>query len=104
MTAGRIAGTTSEPRRSGRRRYPSCTFPVYTRTAVVGIDTPSIDYGQSTDFETHVVLYGANIPGLENVANLGALPETGSFVVALPMKIEGGSGGPVRIVAFIPGP
>jgi kynurenine formamidase len=72
--------------------------------AVVGIDTPSIDYGQSTDFETHVVLYGANIPGLENVANLGALPETGSFVVALPMKIEGGSGGPVRIVAFIPGP
>lgn len=68
----------------------------------VGIDTPSIDYGQSSDFETHVVLYGANIPGLENVANLGALPETGSFVVALPMKIEGGSGGPVRIAAFIP--
>ena len=71
--------------------------------ATVGIDTPSIDYGQSADFAVHVVLYAAGIPGLENVANLGALPETGSFVVALPMKIEGGSGAPVRIVAFIPG-
>jgi kynurenine formamidase len=40
----------------------------------VGIDTPSIDYGQSADFVTHVLLYGANIPGLENVANLGVLP------------------------------
>jgi len=68
----------------------------------LGIDTPSIDYGQSTDFQTHVALYGANIPGLENVANLGELPETGSFVVALPMKIAGGSGGPVRIAAFVP--
>jgi len=68
----------------------------------LGIDTPSIDFGQSVSFETHVVLYGANIPGLENVANLGELPETGSFVMALPMKIAGGSGGPVRIVAFVP--
>lgn len=68
----------------------------------VGIDTPSIDYGQSADFEAHVALYTANVPGLENVANLGELPVTGSFVVALPMKIEGGSGGPVRIVAFVP--
>ncbi len=68
----------------------------------LGIDTPSIDYGQSTDFATHVVLYGANIPGLENVANLAELPETGAFVLALPMKIEGGSGAPVRIVAFVP--
>lgn len=70
--------------------------------AALGIDTPSIDYGQSTDFATHVALYGANIPGFENVANLGELPPTGSFVVALPMKIAGGSGGPLRVVAFIP--
>ena len=68
----------------------------------LGIDTPSIDYGQSTDFETHVVLYGANIPGFENVTNLGELPATGSFVIALPMKIAGGSGAPIRIVAFVP--
>ena len=71
--------------------------------AALGIDTPSIDYGQSTDFATHVALYGANIPGFENVARLAELPATGSFVVALPMKIAGGSGGPLRIVAFIPG-
>jgi kynurenine formamidase len=68
----------------------------------IGIDTPSIDYGQSSDFQTHVILYGANIPGFENVARLDQLPESGAYVVALPMKIEGGSGGPLRIVAFVP--
>jgi kynurenine formamidase len=68
----------------------------------VGIDTPSIDRGQSTDFRAHVILYAENISGFENVANLDLLPETGSYVVALPMKIEGGSGGPLRIVAFVP--
>ncbi|MGI9625970.1 MAG: cyclase family protein [Longimicrobiales bacterium] len=70
--------------------------------AAVGIDTPSIDYGQSTDFRSHVILYGANLAGFENVANLAELPESGAYVVALPMKIEGGSGGPLRIVAFVP--
>jgi kynurenine formamidase len=69
----------------------------------IGLDTPSIDYGQSSDFRSHVILYSENIPGFENVANLDRLPPTGSFVVALPMKIEGGSGGPLRIVAFVPG-
>jgi kynurenine formamidase len=68
----------------------------------VGIDTPSIDYGQSTTFESHVILYSENVVGFENVASLGELPEAGSYVVALPMKIAGGSGGPLRIVAFIP--
>jgi kynurenine formamidase len=43
-----------------------------------------------------------NIPGFENVANLGRLPPVGSYIVALPMKIEGGSGGPLRIVAWVP--
>lgn len=70
--------------------------------AALGIDTPSIDYGQSADFRAHVILYGKNIPGFENVANLAALPATGSFVVALPMKIESGSGGPLRIVGYVP--
>lgn len=71
--------------------------------AALGLDTPSVDYGQSKDFRTHVILYAENISGFENVANLDRLPATGSFVVALPMKIEGGSGGPLRIVAFVPG-
>lgn len=73
------------------------------RVDAVGIDTPSIDYGQSTTFASHVALYAADIPGFENVANLDGLPATGAFVVALPMKIAGGSGGPLRIVAFVPG-
>lgn len=68
----------------------------------VGLDTPSIDYGQSTDFQSHVTLYQENIYGLENVANLDELPTTGATVIALPMKLEGGSGGPVRIVAHLP--
>lgn len=68
----------------------------------VGIDTASIDYGQSTDFKTHRILLGANIPGFENLANLDQLPKRGAFVVALPMKIAEGSGGPLRIVAAVP--
>lgn len=69
----------------------------------LGIDTPSIDYGQSTLFESHRVLYAENVPAFENVAALERLPPTGAYVVALPMKIAGGSGGPLRIVGVIPG-
>jgi kynurenine formamidase len=68
----------------------------------IGIDTASIDYGQSKTDEAHRILYELNIPGLEHVANLDMLPETGAFIIALPMKIKGGSGGPLRITAFIP--
>lgn len=67
----------------------------------VGIDTASIDYGKSTHFETHVALMSHNVPAFENVANLDRLPATGVYVVALPVKIRGGSGGPLRIVARI---
>lgn len=66
----------------------------------VGIDTASIDFGQSQDFETHVALMTQNIPAFENVANLESLPEKGFTVIALPMKIKGGSGGPLRIIAI----
>ena len=68
----------------------------------VGIDTPSIDYGQSKDFATHVALMTNDIPAFENVADMSELPPTGATVIALPMKIEGGSGGPLRIVARLP--
>ena len=70
--------------------------------AALGIDTASIDYGQSTDFIVHRVAMAANVPGLENVANLDKVPERGAWVVALPMKIGGGSGGPLRVVALLP--
>lgn len=68
----------------------------------IGIDTASMDYGQSKDFPTHAVINGANLYGLENVANLDRLPETGAELIALPMKIGGGSGAPTRIVAVLP--
>lgn len=68
----------------------------------IGIDTPSVDAGQAADFPAHVVLYADNIPGFENVANLDQMPAVGGYVIGLPMKIEGGSGGPLRIVAFVP--
>jgi kynurenine formamidase len=69
----------------------------------VGLDTASIDYGQSTLFESHRILFEKNIPAFENVAALDQLPATGAYVIALPMKIKGGSGGPLRIVAWIAG-
>ena len=72
------------------------------RVKAVGIDTPSLDYGQSTSFDTHRILFQDDIPGFENVAHLDRLPATGAFVIALPMKIRGGSGGPLRIVAVTP--
>jgi kynurenine formamidase len=68
----------------------------------IGLDTPSIDSGQSTLFESHQVLFAADIPAFENLTNLGDLPPTGFAVVALPMKIAGGSGGPLRIAAIVP--
>lgn len=66
----------------------------------VGIDTASIDFGQSTLFESHRNLFKHNIPALENVANLDLLPPHGFLIVALPMKIKDGSGGPLRIIAM----
>jgi len=67
----------------------------------IGLDTASIDRGQSTLFESHRVLFENNIPAFENVANLTQLPVKGFRVIALPMKIKGGSGGPLRIVALL---
>ena len=68
----------------------------------VGLDTASIDYGQSKDFGSHVALMSENIPAFENVANLDKLPTKGFQIIALPMKIKNGSGAPLRIIALLP--
>jgi kynurenine formamidase len=68
----------------------------------VGIDTASIDYGQSTLYESHRVLYDRMVPAFENLTNLESLPARGAYIVALPMKIGGGSGAPLRAVAIVP--
>jgi kynurenine formamidase len=67
----------------------------------IGLDTASIDYGQATLFESHRILFEKDIPAFENVANLDQLPAKGFSVIALPMKIKGGSGGPLRIIAVL---
>ena len=67
----------------------------------IGIDTPSIDYGQSQTFESHIILLSHNIPAFENLTNLDKLPSKDFQIIALPMKIKGGSGAPLRIVAII---
>jgi kynurenine formamidase len=96
----------------GEQAVPKLHFPGLAESAAqwlvreravkaIGIDTASIDYGQSTDFRAHRVLGAANVPVFENVARLGDLPKRGFSVVALPMKIEGGSGGPLRIIAVL---
>jgi kynurenine formamidase len=68
----------------------------------VGIDTASIDYGQSTLYEVHRTLFERNIPAFENLTALERLPARGAFIVALPMKIGGGSGAPLRAIAVVP--
>ncbi|HXM37930.1 MAG TPA: cyclase family protein [Gemmatimonadales bacterium] len=104
----RYLGTT----KTGLAAVPELHFPglhpeaaqllIDRKVHAVGIDTPSMDYGQSTTFDVHQRLFAVDIPGFENVANMDRLPATGAFVVALPMKIRGGSGGPLRIVALLP--
>ena len=68
----------------------------------VGIDTASIDYGQSSKFESHVVLLTQSVPVFENLSDLHDLPDLGFDVIALPMKIAGGTGGPLRVIAVLP--
>jgi kynurenine formamidase len=72
------------------------------RVAALGVDTASIDHGPSLDFEVHRVAAAANVLGLENLTELAELPEIGAWIVALPMKIAGGSGGPARVIALLP--
>jgi kynurenine formamidase len=68
----------------------------------IGLDTPSIDYGQSTLYESHRALFERDVPAFENLTALERLPPRGAFVIALPMKIGGGSGAPLRAIAMLP--
>ena len=88
--------------------FPSYGFEAATlliderHVALLGVDTASIDYGTSTDFTVHRLAAAATVSAFENLMSLERLPPTGFVVIALPMKIEGGSGGPVRVVALVP--
>jgi kynurenine formamidase len=81
----------------------AAAFVVQDRRAVgIGVDTPSVDPGVADGFPVHGIANGSGLYQLENVANLDALPEAGAYVVVAPIKIEGGSGGPVRIFGIVP--
>jgi kynurenine formamidase len=68
----------------------------------LGCDTLSADYGASEDFAVHHLALGAGLYHLENLSDLSAVPEAGAFLVVAPIKLEGGSGGPVRVFAVLP--
>lgn len=72
------------------------------KVSALGADVASIDYGASKDFIVHQVAARAGALGLENLANVGLLPLKGATIIALPMKIENGSGGPLRAIALVP--
>lgn len=72
------------------------------RVSGLCIDTLSIDYGPSQNFEVHRTTLPAGLFHVENIANLDKLPATGAFIIAAPIKLEGGSGGPVRVFAILP--
>lgn len=97
-----------EPGRTDRLHFPShgaeaARLLVGERQVpVIRADVASIDGGQSQDFQVHRIAAAKNLPGLENLTNLDSLPPGGAFVLALPMKIEGGSGGPLRAVGLVP--
>ena len=74
----------------------------HRKIAGIGVDTASIDSGQSHDFPVHQILGEHNGFALENVANLDQIPSVGTWLIALPMKIKGGTGAPVRILGLIP--
>ncbi len=85
---------------------PEATRLLVTERGVsaLGVDTASIDPGRSKDFMVHRIAMAANVSGFENLTNLERLPATGALVIALPMKIKGGSGGPLRAVALVKAP
>ena len=92
--------------RQGRMHFPGFSVEaakllIERKVSGLGCDTMSIDYGASPDFAVHHLALGAGLYHLENLADLSALPETGAFLVVAPIKLEGGSGGPVRVFALL---
>ena len=91
----------------GLTHYPgysleAAEFLVKSRGVVgLGIDTMSVDIGATTTYPVHVFTSKANLYHLENVANLSKVPASGATIVVAPIKLEKGSGGPVRLFALL---
>jgi len=69
--------------------------------SALGIDALSIDPGSSPDVPVHRLALGAGLYQIEDLADLSALPESGARLVVAPLKLEGGSGAPCRVFAFL---
>ena len=82
-------------RRGGQPREPG-----------VGVETVGTDAGQAGTFDppfpNHATMHGAGKFGLASLRNLDQLPPTGAVVIAAPLKIVGGSGSPLRVLAIAP--
>ena len=90
----------------GRMHFPGFSVEaarllIERKVSGLGCDSLSVDYGASLDFAVHRLALGSGLYHLENLADLSALPETGAFLVVAPIKLEGGSGGPVRVFALV---
>jgi kynurenine formamidase len=91
----------------GRMHFPGYSLEaakllIERKVSGLGCDTMSVDYGASADFAVHHAALGASLYHLENLADLSELPEAGAFLVVAPIKLEGGSGGAVRVFALQP--
>jgi len=92
---------------AGRMHFPGFSAAAVERlierkVSGIGSDTISVDCGASEDFAVHHLALGAGLYHLENLSDLSELPEKGAFLVVAPIKLEGGSGGPVRVFALLP--
>jgi kynurenine formamidase len=82
-------------------------FLAYERDVLgVGVETVGTDAGQAGHFDppfpNHTTMHGAGKFGLASLRNLDQLPATGAVVIASPLKIENGSGSPLRVLALVP--
>jgi kynurenine formamidase len=92
---------------AGRMHFPGFSVEAVERlierkVSGIGCDTISVDCGASQEFAVHHLALGAGLYHLENLSDLSELPEKGAFLVVAPIKLEGGSGGPVRVFALLP--
>ncbi len=91
--------------------FPDLNFPGFSIDATdwlvahrnpvgIGVDTMSIDPGNSADFAVHFGFLATNRYGIENLANLDAVPARGTTAVIGAIPWEDGSGGPCRVIAI----
>jgi kynurenine formamidase len=92
---------------AGRMHFPGFSVEavewlIKRKVSGIGCDTMSVDCGASDQYAVHRLALGAGLYHLENLADLSELPEKGAFLIVAPIKLEGGSGGPVRVFALLP--